>query len=697
MLRLTAFLIFVFGFLTAFSLHNPVCAQFTPSPEVTSGTLSWTAQPNGSWVASATNGSYKLWQSSFNANYFTTSAIVYTGSTTLVKPNATNCSTWYYNASLTGKAFNSGFGGGDSTPITVDTLTGTHPYTNCATPTPTATPTATPTPSPKLTLSSDRTAICAGGWDDSRHAYEYLEKETGQWKARDQKPDPHIATLTATLVDQTNGQPMAGKTVTFSWDMPGPAPAESKTAVTDAQGKATMDAVSGDEVSLNNPVAVTASYAQVEEQKNLSIEPPQIVWQFKNEQGNYVEWNGETFGLYPSRPNLINIPLRVLLTFAELPVKGHKINWSLAKIHNKAGAVVGPSNPTYATYGHMSGMVSTTPIDGGATATFTRGYNVGQIVFQIDDSSVLDRSVSVATNTVALNARFALTQHPWCQGQTSPAPKPLTSQKSALAFDYYKWVSGPAGWVAQNVGDYPYPAPGGEEDNELMSETLSLVRSVLSNGAVKPLYARQVPRSPYTEWLTPGRNPFDLSDEGAYPNGGSTALAGNWWFSQVIGADPASAKYHYADMKLIKNGRTYLYGAAFDIVLTNVAVFEEAGKRIEFKFYVQDLRDSGIVAWHRWADEPGSDENEMHCIDPATPFVKKPLKNGYYTRNNQQKKGQIKAFLDGETGGSSYLRDWTITPHQKSAVLDRATRKRDALRTSPKYLNAAPVNWPNKQ
>ena len=86
----------------------------------------------------------------------------------------------------------------------------------------------TDTGEPSLLLTSNRNAICAGGWDDGRGDYVYLEKETGAIVPRSSTNDPHIATLTATLND-SEGHAMADKKVTFTWDMPGPAPADTPT------------------------------------------------------------------------------------------------------------------------------------------------------------------------------------------------------------------------------------------------------------------------------------------------------------------------------------------------------------------------------------------------------------------------------------------------------------------------------------
>ncbi len=105
-----------------------------------------------------------------------------------------------------------------ATPIINPAPTATPEPDPTNTPEPTATPSDTPeptptgTPAPSISLSLDRASIVAGGWSEELGGYKYLVKETGAIAERDQKPDPHIATLTATVKDEA-GQPMEGQTV----------------------------------------------------------------------------------------------------------------------------------------------------------------------------------------------------------------------------------------------------------------------------------------------------------------------------------------------------------------------------------------------------------------------------------------------------------------------------------------------------
>ena len=543
---------------------------------------------------------------------------------------------------------------------------------------------------PALSFSLDKTSIVAGGWDETRHAYEYLEKESGKWKPRDQKPDPHIATLTATLKDG-RGNPLPGKSVTFKWDMPGPAPEITRTETTDSDGVATVDVVSGDTLSkafdeqdghllYDEPVVVEVSYGETKQSKKLDVLAPDIEWQIKNSDGNYVHWDGDTWDNYYKSDESHKVPLRALLTFDGAPVIGHRVSWGFDKIFDKAQVEVLRNNPTYKTYGRMSGEISTTPLDGGATATYTLSYNMGQIIFAIDDSSIYRKG---ATSSVEFSDLSLLL--------TQALEQPTGERRSRKTF--YK---GSKTGVYRFVHDSPYndidgrpnsvhkeayPAPSGGESNELIKQTYDLVTAILAG---RPTSVKTASRpTPIFESKTGWRLQNFIG-----PGGERRIFQhGDWWFSQVVGDDPESFGYHKADVKVPIPGKSdyYRYSGAFDIVLTGVPIFAQVpnnprkyGRRKEFGPYVKALRDNGIVAWHRWAGEADStSENEMHCIDPATPFLKGDLQ------------GQIGKFLlkGGKgTGGSSYptepvnpndpfYAEFHINVTQQNRVRDRRKHK----------------------
>ena len=342
-----------------------------------------------------------------------------------------------------------------------------------------------------------------------------------------------------------------------------------------------------------------------------------------------------------------------MLTFNGVPVVGHAVSWGIDKIYDKGDTEVPSDDEEFSTYGRMSGDVSTTSHDGSATATFTRGYNAGQIVFAIEDGSVYvqgaDQSSPIASN-------------PFQAQQLNSPEIPLANRKkkskrkspTTKEYDYVKGIAA----FSNPVG---YPAPAGEEDNELLDKTLVLVRARLN--AISPE-------------LLNGFRAFNAP--GTDPDGNKTP---GWWFAQIVGNDPDSAGYHFADLKITKSGKTRYYGAAFDITLAHVGIFVTSNpvkRRQEFGPYVKALREQGIVSWHRWAGEDyngdgrlASVQNEMHCIDPAYHIIKPALT------------GQIEAFKRKESGGRDYdpeptdeSNPFSITPHQRDAVIFRETTKR---------------------
>ena len=207
---------------------------------------------------------------------------------------------------------------------------------------------------------------------------------------------------------------------------------------------------------------------------------------------------------------------------------------------------------------------------------------------------------------------------------------------------------------------FAYPAPGGEEDNEMVYAMRTYIRSKLNT------------LSP--EWTTGFRNP--QGTENGDPAGDPGTVGPGWWFAQVVGNDSESYGTHLADFKVTHtvNGKTITryFCAAFDVVLTTVPIFKESNppaRRTEFGPYVKLMRNSGIVAWHRWAGESSStSENEMHCIDPASPFIKRSLNN------------QIDDFVDNGGVGGGYpaeptTGDFAITLSQRNAVRARRDNK----------------------
>lgn len=544
------------------------------------------------------------------------------------------------------------------TPTTEPTPTATPGPT--ATLTATATPTATPTPGPKLELTSDRSAICAGGWDDARQGYVYLVKESGQIVGRYEKPDPHIATVTARVTD-AEGKPLSGQSVAFQWDMPGPAPYEVRTVATDADGEAKVDVVSGDELSkafdddgqllFDRPVAVHATCGELKTKKELGVLAAQAQWQYKDKTGNYQAWDGSLFDLLSAIKNL-KVSLRVLLAFDGMPVTGHRVNWKFHKVLDRSGNEVPPTG--YLGFGRLSGNYSTTAANGGATATYYFGRRLGQITYRMDDASVfIERAQAPVSPENQLQAMM--------DGPPVTPDDPVSRYlKPGTYMDEYTWVAGTANLASNLRG---YPAPSGEENEELLTETQDLVSVALGGlGAASRTFRRE---------QTAG------------------AQKGSWWYAQVVGDDPASARTHFADFSIKPNvyppdtaAKPVLYGAAFDIVLSGVPIFQRRSinkARPQFQPYVRALRKAGVVAWHRWAGEynpasstynspanESSEENEIHCIDPASPYIKQYLRD------------QISGFRQrwaNKTEVSGYLIDFQITEQELRSVNARRNKQ----------------------
>ena len=558
----------------------------------------------------------------------------------------------------------------------------------------------------KLTASSND--ICAGGWDENYNngegGYFYLSKETGAWIAHDESSDPHLTTLTAQIENYVSDNP--DLSVKFHWVMLGGKDGagldETKTVPVDTNGKATLKIVSGDQLSQDTdsegnqlfdyPVKVEATCVLGSETQiksvDLNVLAPTLVNNYKNEDGQYVVMPDDV-ALLDLNPNSNEVLLQTVATWKKQPVLGHRIRWSIDAVYGKGGEPLEVSDR----YGRMSGEISTTGSNGIASATFTKGRDYAQLDFSAEDNAYYtwgDDTTAVAQNSV-VHRRIAVSLppqgSPYCAPAGGPPYGPPAGKKrkrrkktyATPPYSEYTYVHGPAGY------DHPhgYPAPPELEDDELLANTLSIVL----NG---------------TGTSNPGLNGFaaetsapGIVDQNHPPDRhGDPGQTGGWWFSQVVGNDPDSAGYHFADIEITrtKAGRTYTrrYGAAFDIVLNGYNVFAQEGRMTQFGPYVKRMRNLGIVAWHRGAGEPGSVENEMHCIDPAMPGIKSPLTT------------QINSFISYGAGSSGYAPEPTdpsspfaITTGQISAVKNRSNNVKPLLEQS--YSPYTELSWPPAQ
>ncbi len=546
---------------------------------------------------------------------------------------------------------------------------------------------------PTLTLVADKQALCAGGWNQSRNDYSYLKKETGQLVVRgstdDPKPEPHIATVIATVSD-SSGHPLSGQTIIFTWEMPAidtsgkEAPlSEVHTVTTGTDGIAQTDVISGNEttqtfdtsgnVTGDHPITVRARWGNVQSGIDLSIKVPDGSWQFQDAATGWQDWQGDGTDLYSAVANVADdpansnrVPLHISLMFQGNPVAGHRVNWKLSQVLDKAGEPVLPATTgndmgQYIGYGHLSGDFSTTDSAGVAPATYTLGDHYGNLNFTFEDDSIYTPISSTGTIPRQASRRDSEVQ----PNVLAPGDDVRSLKEAAFNPNEYSYVRELAAPWQSHQGPNPhcYPAPSGEEDDELLPETRSLVEQTMQS------IGKAEAANGFRTWKAGYQNQY-----GIHP--------GTWYYSQVVGDDPQSRTgsgigSHWDDMGWQSNGRVQRAGAAFDIVLSNVNVFgaypnsDTMAGRVNGPFYdyIQALRNTGIVCWHRWAGDGSNLENEIHCIDPACYGSGGTSPNQTLMKTFLQ--GQVDKYLTGTSGSSTYTLDFAITPGQKQSCRDR--------------------------
>jgi len=598
----------------------------------------------------------------------------------LEKPNAQDTATWMWHAKFTATLTSIGFGAlsrsrnvkvssaesaayfsgitADGCPprntATIPDLEDYHPYLDTPTPTPTPkatpTPTATPTPVPlSLSVQAQRNDICAGGWDQSYNngagGYYYLSKESSNWVPRNALPDSHIVALNAQVTGGSGHYD--GVSVRFHWTMPGgPNGAglvETRSVNVNAQGMATVKIVSGDQEGatiVSAQVVDAQGNLQPQTQSvNLNIKAAQARWEYKNEQGKYVQWKGDLDDLVSNLPDLQPASLRVILTFESSPVFGHRIHWLFNKVFYKSGREVPESD--YAGFGHLSGRYSTSDKSGYATATYSFGTRFGQIIFEMDDANV---QVPADAPASALSAAIRLQGRP----KIGRADRQYLNKGKGITVT--TWVDNDRIYASQSdlengqkfkgvtTGKGYYPAPVGEENDEMLPQTLSDIRAIMSS------LGKQEGR--------------------------------DWWFSQGIGEDPLSSGYHLQDgfaTPINSTGHSgeepgkEAYCAATDIVLAKIGSYSyypdrsrivyknmsqgalKAQREADFRPVVRALRAKGFAAWHRWVGLNSQYvENEIHLVDPAIPF----LTTGNTVTVKRELRKQLKAYASTDKHGN---------------------------------------------
>ena len=503
-----------------------------------------------------------------------------------------------------------------------------------------------------LSLTAGSDEICAGGTDPWRTDDKYWLAPAGQGSyelATRPQSDPHRAAVTATAQDAA-GRPVIQQMIKFLWHNPGQEPPVALQATTDNNGRATVYVTSGGSSSFKRAGTVTAMVDGQVASCSIKVLPPTAVWTYKSRGGMWKNWDGRLYGLDGVTVGDV-VLVRIMLTWKNKPVTGHWIYWGMDRAFDKWGNVYLPSSPAApgdlglcsgfgAVHRGSPGNVWVTDSEGAAFGVYDGHGRTrwGRVDVKATDMNVLVRD---ALNKSWLNKSYLI----------------------GAKLDDLTWVIGTATGAAWETHPFMYPAPSGEEDDELLPETLTVVKGAL---AIHP--------------------------ESATGYRGAAKQKGEWWFSQGIGLDGASAGTHAADMKWRPVGSAHwrYSGAAFDIVLTSVPIFHPypdaasysappAGQaptqapQADFYPFVQALRNAGIVCCHRWslgADSKMQSENEVHCIDPACPFIKRYLVEqiiGY------------RLGLPNRKGAMGYALDYPIAPDQIASETDRATRVRSEI------------------
>lgn len=302
-------------------------------------------------------------------------------------------------------------------------------------PEPTATPTPTPTPylDPSIELDEDEPVVLsAGGWNETHQDYVYLHKQSGELKGRHEKPDPHITTLTAT-VKTGEGTPWSDQEVEFSWDMPGPAPLETKVVKTDGEGKARIDVVSGDELG---SVVVKAKIVGVTiggPGSGLIFEDP-AEGEIADRQTLTLVKPKDNWSPLEVSPDLKGDPtVRIKLTHDGLPVTGHPISWGIDKILDSKGRSV--ARKDYGKYVVLSGPLSTTNAIGEAAVYLKFKLKAGTVFYSARDGVVFEKQFQAQS---ARSANALASPRPrveyknrqgWLVAERFDADKPVSQQK----------------------------------------------------------------------------------------------------------------------------------------------------------------------------------------------------------------------------------------------------------------------------
>ena len=211
----------------------------------------------------------------------------------------------------------------------------------------------------------------------------------------------------------------------------------------------------------------------------------------------------------------------------------------------------------------------------------------------------------------------------------------------------------PVGW-ADGLGGVAYPR--------------TFYREELPNK-----YPAPYPAPPYVEDVEV--NPYTFAGIEAVMKEIGLVEGEDWFISQAIGHDPASAGTHET-AGYYCNGLPY--SAAVDIVLNKkkygpIIGGQETPLQIKtFRKILAALRLHGFAAWHRWYGEMHSlktDENEIHLIDPGLPQI-----------TNSTLLTQLNQYWNKGSGGYNRKKDKAFLPITDKDIERFNTRARGRWR-----------------
>jgi len=232
-----------------------------------------------------------------------------------------------------------------------------------------------------LSISSDKTAICAGGIDSA----------------------PHQATITATLSYQS-GEPVSGTMITFSLTNSHPdypATIDPVSAATDSNGEAKATLTSSRKIGAT--VKVKAKYDEVEaETEQVTMEKATGAWSIDPQE---LIADGE------SQANV-----KLTLTYSGDSVDQHEMTWRISRIWDGNGTLIYQADPPSGSpsgYGSLNPTNDNTDGDGITETVYTVGTEAGTVEFEVLDESVVENSPASYKSTDDGNAqptKFAVTE-----------------------------------------------------------------------------------------------------------------------------------------------------------------------------------------------------------------------------------------------------------------------------------------------